>query len=70
MAETRPLFVRGMTCDGCVRSVRTVLERLPGVTVVSVDVAGPVTIETTGETSESAVRDAIEEAGYTLDADA
>ncbi|MDO5077569.1 heavy-metal-associated domain-containing protein [Corynebacterium sp.] len=56
--------VSGMTCEHCAKAVNDEISEIPGVSSVTVDVAaGTVTI--TGEgVSESAVREAVEEAGY------
>lgn len=37
--ETVVLIVKGMSCDGCVKSVTSVLEGLPGVTKAAVSLA-------------------------------
>ena len=34
--ETLTLNIKGMTCGGCVKSVTTVLQQLPGVSAVNV----------------------------------
>ena len=34
--QTTTLKIQGMTCGGCVNSVKTVLEKLPGVSQVDV----------------------------------
>jgi copper ion binding protein len=57
--------VTGMTCEHCVRSVRTELTKLDGVSDVDVDLAsGQVTMRTSGPVEPDAVRAAVEEAGY------
>lgn len=61
------LKVSGMTCEHCVRAITQAVKALPGVEGVSVDLArGDVTV--TGTPSERAVRDAIAEEGYTVQA--
>lgn len=59
--------VTGMTCQHCVASVTEEIEEIPG--VESVDVVletGAVTVTSAEPLDESAVRAAVEEAGYSL----
>ncbi len=57
--------VKGMTCDHCVRAVRTELSRIDGVSNVNVDLAtGVVTVESAALIPDDAVRAAVDEAGY------
>ena len=64
---TTTYSVSGMTCDHCVRAVTTELIQLPGVRSVDVDLAsGTVTIASDGPLDSGSVREAIDEAGYTL----
>ena len=62
--------VAGMTCEHCVRAVTDELSALRGVRDVAVDlVAGgtsTVRVLSNAPLAESAVRDAVDEAGYTL----
>jgi len=59
--------VEGMTCEHCVRAVTTELVILPGVQSVDVDLeSGAVTVTSNGPLDESAVREAVDEAGYEL----
>lgn len=62
--------VSGMTCGHCVRSVTEELAELEGVESVDVDlVAGgvsPVVVTSTRELTEDELREAVEEAGYTV----
>jgi copper chaperone CopZ len=62
--------VTGMTCEHCVRAVTDELAALPGVRDVGVDlvVGGTSTVRVLSDAPlpESAVRDAVAEAGYTL----
>ena len=59
------LGVEGMTCASCVVHVEKALRRVPGVTDVSVNLATEsASIKTTGEAPISAVKKAVEEAGY------
>jgi copper chaperone CopZ len=58
------LAIGGMTCEGCVRSVRQVLSRVPGVAIMEVGVgAATVTIDDAVVT-ESALGPALERAGF------
>jgi copper chaperone len=57
--------VAGMTCDHCVRSVRSEVGRVPGVTAVDVDLGtGTVTVAGTEAIDDALVKAAVEEAGY------
>jgi copper chaperone len=59
--------VVGMTCDHCARSVRTEISAIDGVTDVDVDLAtGIVRVTTEQPVPTTALRDAVEEAGYAL----
>jgi copper chaperone CopZ len=59
-----------MTCEHCVRAVTDELTALPGVRDVGVElvVGGSSTVRVVSDAplAESAVRDAVDEAGYTL----
>ena len=59
--------VVGMTCDHCVRAVRAEVSAIEGVTDVDVDLIRRV-VHVTAEqpVSTTAIREAVEEAGYTL----
>ena len=64
---TTTYSVEGMTCEHCVRAVTTELVILPGVQSVDVDLeSGAVTVTSNGPLDQSAVREAIDEAGYEL----
>ena len=59
--------VVGMTCDHCARAVRTEVSAIDGVTDVDVDVAtGSVRVTADQPVPAAALREAVEEAGYTL----
>ena len=59
--------VTGMTCDHCVRAVKTEVGNIPGVASVSVDLgAGRVTVESEDPVDPAVVRAAVEEAGFEL----
>jgi copper chaperone len=62
--STHTYTVRGMTCDHCVASVREEVSEVPGVAAVDVELAsGRLTV--TGErVDDTAVADAVAEAGY------
>ena len=64
--ETITFDVKGMTCMGCVRSVKNVLEPIQGVSNVDVTLeTGKVTISyDASKTDTGAFRTAIEDAGY------
>ena len=65
MTTTFTYTVAGMSCDHCVRAVRDEVSNLEGVQDVSVDLAsGALTVTSTQPLDESAVRAAVEEAGY------
>jgi copper chaperone len=67
---TTTYLVSGMHCDHCVSSVTEELSRLDAVSAVRVDLnpAGESRVTVSSETplEESAVREAISEAGYAL----
>ena len=59
--------VAGMTCDHCARAVRTEVSAIDGVTDVDVDLdSGVVRVTAAQPVLTTALRDAVEEAGYTL----
>ncbi len=60
---TQRLAIRGMTCAGCVKSVRQALERTPGVASASVNFATH-TAQVSGSASEEALVQAVEGVGY------
>jgi copper chaperone len=63
--STATYTVVGMTCGHCVNSVTEEVTQIPGVTAVDVDLAsGGLTITSEAPVEESAVRAAVEEAGY------
>ena len=63
--STATYAVVGMTCGHCVNAVTEEVSQLPGVTGVDVDLAsGGVTVTSEAPVDESAVRAAVEEAGY------
>jgi copper chaperone len=67
MITTATYQVSGMTCDHCVRAVTTELVLLPGVRSVDVDLLeGAVTVTSDGPLDLDEVREAVDEAGYSL----
>jgi copper ion binding protein len=63
--STATYTVVGMTCGHCVNAVTEEVSQLPGVTGVDVDLAsGGVTVTSEAPVDESALRAAVEEAGY------
>ena len=63
--ETRSIVVTGMSCDHCANAIRAEIGKLPGVAEVDVDVAaGQVRITGQPLPGDTALRDAVEEAGY------
>ena len=65
--STQTFTVVGMTCSHCVSSVGSEVGALSGVTDVDVDLtSGTVTVTADQPVSDDAVRQAVEEAGYTL----
>ncbi len=56
-----------MTCGHCVSAVTEEVSEVPGVTGVDVDLAsGALTVTSEAPVDDSAVRAAVEEAGYSL----
>lgn len=67
MSTTSTYTVTGMTCGHCVASVTEEVTKIAGVTEVQVDLAsGAVTIASQSPVDTTAVKDAVEEAGYAL----
>ncbi len=59
--------VVGMTCDHCTRAVRAEVSAIDGVTDVDVDLArGVVRVTAEQPVPATALREAVDEAGYTL----
>jgi copper chaperone len=64
MVTTR-YAVKGMTCGHCVSAVSAEVGRIDGVTAVEVDLAtGSVTVTSEAVLDDTAVREAVDEAGY------
>ncbi|MCY7401983.1 MAG: cation transporter [Nocardioides sp.] len=67
MSETSTYTVTGMTCGHCVASVTEEITELTGVENVAVALeSGQVTVTSSQPLDPSAVRAAVEEAGYAL----
>lgn len=68
--NTTLLSVTGMSCMGCVSSVKNLLSALPGVTAVNIDLtSGRVEItHDPARTDIQALRNAIEAGGYSVTA--
>jgi copper ion binding protein len=65
--NTQTYMVIGMTCSHCVNSVRGEVGAVPGVNDVNVDITtGQVTVTSDQPISDEQVREAVEEAGYSL----
>jgi copper chaperone len=63
--STKTYTVTGMTCGHCVAAVTEEIGGVSGVQDVSVDLGtGQVTVSAAGDVDDSAVRAAVEEAGY------
>jgi copper chaperone CopZ len=62
---TASYTVVGMTCGHCVTAVTEEVSQVPGVTGVDVDLdSGGLTVTSDAPVEDSAVRAAVEEAGY------
>jgi copper chaperone CopZ len=56
--------IGGMSCDGCVRSVRNALSRLPGVTLVDVAIGSAKLTLDNAVSSEDDIARALHRAGF------
>ncbi|MCV7301415.1 heavy-metal-associated domain-containing protein [Mycobacterium barrassiae] len=67
MSTTTTVTVTGMSCGHCAASVREEITEIPGVRAVEVDLtSGTVTIDSDSVVESSAIRSAVEDAGYQL----
>ena len=67
---TATYTVVGMTCGHCVNAVTEEVSQVPGVTGLDVDlVSGGLTVTSDAPVEQSAVRAAVEEAGYQVAGD-
>jgi copper chaperone len=65
--RTTTVTVTGMSCGHCATSVREEIGEIPGVNAVDVDLAtGTVTIGSDSVVETTAIRGAVEDAGYQL----
>lgn len=65
MSEQTQLDVSGMSCNGCEQSVEEALESLDGVNSAEADHEGAtVEVVTDGSVSDSALENAVQNAGY------
>lgn len=63
------LMISGMTCDHCVRHVTNALEEVPGIQSVSVSLAdNRAVVEAEESVTDEALKEAVEEVGYTVTA--
>lgn len=66
MTEKMTLEIGGMSCGHCVGAVRKALEKVPGVKVDDVQI-GRATVEyDPAQVKDTAIRDAVDDAGYEL----
>lgn len=61
----RVFTVEGMTCDHCVQAVTREVSAVPGVVSASVDLPSK-QLTVRGDAAETAIAEAVAEAGYTL----
>ncbi|KAA2261091.1 heavy-metal-associated domain-containing protein [Solihabitans fulvus] len=65
--STTTYAVKGMTCSGCMNKVTTAVESVSGVRDVDVDIStGEVTVTAEDTVDPSAVRAAVQGAGYEI----
>jgi copper chaperone len=70
MTTTATYTVVGMTCGHCVAAVTEEVSQVPGVHAVEVDLAcGGLSVTSETTIDDAAVRNAVEEAGYTVGGD-
>ena len=68
MSDTRTLTVQGMTCGHCLASVTEEVQEIDGVEHVDVVLeTGVVTVKSAQPLDDTAVRAAVEEAGYRVE---
>jgi len=67
VSNTRTYTVTGMTCGHCVSSVTEEVQEIPGVQTVDVALeTGTLTVISSMDLDDDAVKTAVEEAGYQL----
>jgi copper chaperone CopZ len=65
MEKSTELNIKGMTCGGCVASVKRVLEALPGVKTADVTLAnGKAAVRHEDTVDVGTLKTAVEEAGF------
>lgn len=65
--STSTYTVTGMTCDHCVKAVKSEVSAVEGVDDVAVDLdSGRVTVTASGSVDDAAIAAAVEEAGYEI----
>ena len=65
--STETYNVTGMTCEHCTRAIHDEVAGIAGVTAVDVDLAtGTVTVGSSHPVNVAEIREAVEEAGYSL----
>ena len=62
----RTYAVEGMTCEHCVQAITAEVTKVPGVSGVTVDLTGNTVAVTGDAVDDTAVRAAVDEAGYTV----
>ena len=64
--QTTTIKIQGMTCQGCVNSIKTVLEKLPDIIriEISLDTAQAIVEHNPATTSIDQLKTAIEDAGF------
>lgn len=64
--ETKRFAIEGMTCAHCVAAVTAEVEKVPGISDVSVDL-NDASLTVAGETiDDAAIAAAVDEAGYSI----
>lgn len=61
------MVIEGMTCGGCVVSVKRVLERVPGVSALTVEVGEARLTVDDALVTEASLRETVERAGFEVD---
>lgn len=64
MSTTNTYTVKGMTCDSCATKVTSAINHVAGVTNTDVDLTTGTLTVTGQDVTDTAVRDAITDAGY------
>jgi copper chaperone len=65
MSSTATYTVVGMTCNGCVNKVSNAVTGIEGVEDIDVDVSTG-TLEVVGAADDTAIREAVAQAGYKI----